>query len=223
MSRVVKVKCIITICLILLRGNFTYSQTYQTRVILNRSDSLLKVNLGEKLFSYCKFDSNTYYEYKNAFGKTHWKKLLISSKTKGNFVSTDIEYKFKFPCPQEDSLKGNISVFLDSNLKLRQKIVFDFIPKFLLHDSVCQFISKSEVLEIASKQNLKKGIKDIKCFFSCDKNSSIHKWIWQIDNYISEYKDSDGHSHGKVEILTIDAITKEILSLDKNAIYGHHE
>jgi len=59
-----------------------FGQKYKTDFIISKADSILKSQLGDTLFSFVKYDKNTYYEYKSIWGKTNWERLNKYKKTK---------------------------------------------------------------------------------------------------------------------------------------------
>ncbi len=63
---------------------FVFGQKYMTADIRAKADSILRIHIGDTVFSnYCFYDTDTYYEYRDIFGKSHWE---ILNKFKKKFL-----------------------------------------------------------------------------------------------------------------------------------------
>jgi|WetSurMetagenome_2_1015567.scaffolds.fasta_scaffold121772_1 hypothetical protein len=184
-----------------------HGQTYETKMIIDKADSILKLRVGDRLHQYFKYDTNSYYEYKGFNNKSHWKALIKSKKTKGKFINTDVRFYLDYPLIK--GISGTTHIVFDSNLNLADSLYLDFIPDFLFHNTDCNFISNESVLKIASDSLKEKGLYDVKPYLNYDNQRK--RYVYEINNTLTNQKDAFGNSHGDMEVLIIDAITKEIL------------
>ena len=106
---------------------FAYSQKYKTEEVIRTAKSYLEDVVGPELIVYFELDSNSYYEYRNSFGKSKWERIIEGKKTKGNFVNGhNIRFTLKHPeflfAP---SSYRDVYVKLDSALRLENNIDLD--------------------------------------------------------------------------------------------------
>ena len=192
-----------------------FGQNYKTDFIISKADSILKSQLGDTLFSFVKYEKNTYYEYKSIWGKTKWERLNKCKKTKGKFVSVDMRWFVEIPfpnCPEFDSIKGRTSIRLDSLLRPIEKPYLDFIPDIYWSKKKCNLISKETAIQIAKSQKLKQGIEPLSGKLEYD--IKVKSFIWEISNYLTRMQIINGSNSGQVEIVKIDANTSEIKNHD---------
>jgi hypothetical protein len=186
-------------------------QTYKTDFIISTGDSILKSYIGDSLFRYVKYDTDTYYEFKTIFGKTNWETLNKFKNTRGIFINVDMRWFIEIPypkCPVIDTIRGMTSFVLDSALHPIEKPYLDFIPYFYWSGENCNLITKQEALIIAQGQDLKNGVEPIEGHLEFDLRDN--RYIWTISNYLTREKDFKNNICGQVELLVIDAITGEI-------------
>jgi hypothetical protein len=176
-------------------------------MIIDKADSILKLRVGDRLHQYFKYDSNSYYEYKRFNNRSHWKALIKSKKTKGKFINTDVRFYLDYPLIK--GISGTAHIEFDSNLNLVGSLNLDFIPDFLLQNKDCDFISNESALKVASDSLKEKGLYEIKPYLHFDLQRK--RYVYEINNTLTVKKDAFGNSHGDMEVLIIDAITKEIL------------
>ena len=192
-----------------------FGQNYKTDFIISKADSILKSQLGDTLFSFVKYDKNTYYEYKSIWGKTKWERLNKCKKTKGKFVYVDVRWFVEIPfpnCPEFDSIKGETSFRLDSLLRPIEKPYLDFIPDIYWTKKKCNLISKETAIQIEKSQKLKQGIEPLSGKLEYD--IKVKSFIWEISNYLTRMQIINGSNSGQVEIVKIDANTSEIKNHD---------
>lgn len=161
---------------------------------------------------YCFFDTDTYYEYKDILGESHWQTLNTYKKTKGKFVKIDMRWDLNIPyphCPSLDSICGNTSILLDANLNPINKPNYSFIPDFYWTKDTCYFITKENAIAITRSLPLKQGIEpiDAKLHYNANTNS----YYWEVYQYLSRYFRFDGvPPNGEIELIQIDAINGTI-------------
>jgi len=189
-----------------------FGQKYLTAEVKAKADSILKLYIGDTVFSnYCFYDKDTHYEYRDIFGNHHWETLNKFKKTKGKFVNVDMRWKLIIPypsCTAYTTIKGNTSIVLDSLLRPIQKPYLDFIPDFYWTNDSCNLINKEKALTIAKRQNLKVGIDTLEATINYDSKTKI--FFWEVSQTLWIKKDSSNNNYGKKEIITIDAKTAEI-------------
>ena len=185
-----------------------------TADIRAKSDSILSTYIGDIVFSNnCFYDTNTYYEYRDIFGKSHWETLNRFKKTKGKFVKVDVRWNVIIPyptCSAYDSIKGNTSFVLDSLLRPTQKPNFDFIPDFYWTNDSCHLINRDEALTIAKRQNLKPAIDTLKATINYDKKTKT--FSWEVSQTLWIKKNELNDDYGESEIVNIDAKTGKVIS-----------
>jgi len=173
------------------------AQTFGTTSIIKKADSILKATVGERLYQFYTYDSDTYYEYVKKNGKTSWETLNKKAKTKGNFVNTNVRFDFKHP--EHYWITGYTGIKLDANLELIDSLNTNFIPEFLVNDQPCNFISAEEALEIANPILEQNGINQVTCQLTFDLRAQVY--IWTVEDLIYEnYSD----------FVNINAVTGEI-------------
>ena len=197
-----------------------FGQNYKTNFIISKADSILKSQLGDTLFSYVKYDTDTYYEYKSIWGKTNLERLNKYKKTKGKFIKVDVRWFVEIPfpnCPEFDTIKGSTSFRLDSLLRPIEKPHLDFIPDIYWTKKNCNLISKETAIQIAKNEKLEEGIEPLSGKLEYDKK--VKSFIWEISNYLTRMRIFKNRDSGQVEIVKIDASTGKITNHDVY-IYG---
>lgn len=200
-----------------------HGQSYDTKMIIDKADSILRNSISEHVYQYFKFDSGSYYIYSGFFRDitfykdyrgtlNSWgvKRLIKNKKTKGNFNSVDVRFIYQNPDIKEVS--GLVFIKFDSQLKLVEPLYLDFIPDFVLENRPCDFITKETALKIAKDSLNKKGLYEIEAYLGYD--AQRKRYTYEIENTLTEEKDFRGNNTGNVEVIIIDAITKEILYHD---------
>jgi hypothetical protein len=204
-----KIAKISILCLFL--TTLLFGQKYKTDFIISKADSIIKSQLGDTLFSYLKYDKNTYYEYESICKKTNWETLDKYKKTKGAFTSVDVRWLAEIPfpnCPEFSTIKGNVSVQLDWLLRPIRKSNLEFIPDIYWTKKKCNLISKEAAIQIAKNQKLEQGIEPICGTLKYDTKDKL--FIWEIYNYLTRMKNIRNIDIGQVETIKIDAMTGDI-------------
>ena len=196
-----------TIILLLFIYQSIAGQTYPTKMIIAKADSILKITVGDSVYKYYHYDKLSCYEYNNSKNKPNLKYLTKNKNTKGHFRYADVRFYFSHPI-----LKGICiltSVKLDSNLNLMDSICLEQIPDFIKQGKPCDFISSEKALGIAKDSIKYKGIEQVKEYF--DYNSKHKRYVYIVYNVLSRQPDSQGLDSGEEETIIIDAITGKIL------------
>jgi hypothetical protein len=205
-----------SILLIFVSFNSLHGQTYDTKMIIAKADSILKQRVGDTLYQYFKYDKNSYYEYQGFKNESNWKALVKGKKTKGKFVNTDVRFYLDYPFV--NGIRGTAHIQLNSDLNLVGSIPLDFVPEFLLKNKKCDFMSKEKALEIAKDSLKYKGIDKMESYLEYE--SKYKRYVYTIHNILTKQTDSNGRNSGESETLKIDAITGKILDHWKGE-YGY--
>ena len=198
--------------------NCVIAQQYKTAHVKQVGDSILRKCLGDSLFRFVKYDTDTYYEYKTSAGESKWETLDEFEYTKGDFVKVDIRWHVKIPypnCSSFDTIKGNTSFVLNRKLKPTEKPYLKFIPRFFWNNAPCNLISKEEAISIASKKFKEKGIYPITAYISYDPYSK--KFTWSVSNVLSRSMDWANNAYGWQENVELDALKGKIIYYGKNS------
>jgi hypothetical protein len=205
-------KQIFFLLIILFNLTDTFGQKHSTKKIRELADSILIEYVGDTIFEkYCTYDTDTYYEYKNIFGKTKWETLDKFKKTKGRFVKVDMRWLFSilYPeCPYFNTINGRTSFYLDSLLKPKNIPDLSFIPEKYWQKDSCNILDKEVILNIAKQQNLKNGIKPIEAKVTYNKDLKI--FIWEITQILREDEENDDER--SIEEVIINANTGEVIT-----------
>lgn len=184
-----------------------FSQTYETKRVIAKADSILKARAGKYLYQFFKYDKQTYYEYAIRKNKLKWKTLNKEPLTKGNFKKSYV--RFNFSHPDYPWIQQFTSVRFDSLLNLSEPFDLNFIPKFLMEGKPSNYISKKQAIEIAKSTALKDRIKRIEARLTY--NGKTESYNWEITNYLSEHS---------IDTVYIDPITGKVLKYDYDLYYG---
>lgn len=189
------------------------SQSYQTKEVIEKAESYLKLAVGDELSKYFQLDPNSYYEYKTRLGRKNWRSINKGSKTKGDFVNgKNIRFTLKhpkFPYPT------TVTVPLTSDLSLESKINLERIPDFLLDGRESDWLSVGQIDSIINKQNLKVAKEKPRKYL--EYYIKEKKYYWAVINTLKEEKCSSD-----VEILNINPKSGEILKHSEETLFVLH-
>lgn len=175
-------------------------QSYSCGEIISKAEDNLKEAVGEQAFQYFKYDGSANYNYRTKAGKERWKKLPKSSKTRGDFIGTQIKFVLEHPDYKYKWVNKFAFVKLDSSLNLKEKIYINHIPSFILLNKPSNWLTEEEIDGIINKQDLKPAVKPVVKRLEFDEKAREH--YWQVFNTLSEER-----CFADVEILSIDPVT----------------
>lgn len=201
----------------LLISLISIAQKYETDLVISTAKSFLKDAVGPELINYFELDTNSYYEYKNFWGKTKWEEILHGKKTKGDFVNG---HHIRFTLKHPDFLFApetyrNIYVKLDSTLNLIEEINLETLPNFLLRDTTSNWLTPNQIDSVANNQNLITSVKPLSKHLTYNYNN--RKYYWMVFNTIHEAK-----CYSDCEILHIDPVTGRIEEHKKERLHIMH-
>lgn len=207
-------KIVLTACLVFFSA-ITYGQRYYPKDIITKADSIMKITVGDRIFNkYYHYSTDCYYQYKNARGKTHWKALTLTKRTKKIFNGMYVNYLFCLDTFNIACLTS--SVHFDGNLKRTDSIQVDFIPAYVWEGKKCNFITDSMALTIAKQTFTRPGIKPIKMGLEYDYKKKAYSW--NVTNTITENTDGLGRKYGDMQLCTIDAMSGKVIDFT-NALF----
>lgn len=167
------------IIFLLLLPSAGWAQQYAIADITSKADNVLIQNLGRRQLNYCTFDDHSFYGYKK--GKhIHYKVFDKQGKTKKHFVSATLRYNFMMPypaCKWLDTVKGTITIVLDSMLGLSNQPDTRFIPETAITGAPCDFIPLQDVLNIAKEEKIQGSIVPPYTYLSYNDSSKQYEWI----------------------------------------------
>ena len=203
------------ICLLLL--TFSISSAAQ-RITTDRaraiSDSLMKIQLGDRLFSHFSLTTG-YYTYTHRNGYELTGSFLEKKKIPKNFKSLHFLYHFTYP--DVKGVGGGLWVIIDENLKLRDSLNFDFIPDFVIDDKPSNYIGVDEALKIASANFKEKGLEITQPELSY--NSKRKLYTYKVFNKTTKTINAMGKDAGEMEVIEINSLTGSVEELLKG-YYG---
>lgn len=195
----------LTILILILTCELSFSQTYLTSEVIEKAEFYLKDAVGDPLFEYFELGPNSFYEYKTKSGKSKWKEITKGKRTKGTFINgKNINFVLNHPDFQYPYVSKTVYVEFDSDLNLIREVYIDQIPKFLLYNRTSDWLTESELDSIIKLQNLKKPIEPISKHLEF--NTKTKEYYWIVFNTL--YKEK---CFSDEEILHINPISGNII------------
>jgi hypothetical protein len=168
----------LTILILILTCELSFSQTYLTSEVIEKAEFHLKEAVGDSLFKYFELGPNSDYKYQTKTGKYKWKDISKGKKTKGKFIDgKHINFVLNHPDFQYPYAKKTVYVELDSNLNLIRDIYVDQIPEFLMRNEQSDLLSENEIDNIIMKQNLKTPVEPFSKRLEFDTKTKEYHWI----------------------------------------------
>jgi hypothetical protein len=198
----------------LISSTSLFGQRYSTNDILKKADSIMISAVGLSLFNeHFQLDSTSYCKTRTTFNDeiTY---LTRTKSTNGKIKLIAVRYTFYLNKFEQPSV--STSVIFDKDLNLKQPLDTAFIPKFILQQTASDFLTKEDVVKIASDNFAKKGIKPIESFLTYDPNKK--SYLWTVTNTLSEWIGNNNEVIRQVELLEINAITGEVVNFYPNAL-----
>lgn len=194
---------------------FLFSQKIKTENVIKVSDSILKLEVGENLFKYFSISEGSYYKYrKNEKTETTGKFL---SKKRLNKNITEIWVLYHFECLELQNARSGLWIKLNEELNLIETLKIEFIPEFLKNNLPSNFVTNENAEKIIEKSLKQKGFEISKPELKFDEKKG--KYIYYSINKLTKSKNANGKDSGETEIIEIDALNGEVLSI-KKGYYG---
>ena len=192
-----------------------FSQKIKTENIIKTTDSILTASVGQNLLKYFTISEGSFYKYKTN----------NNYETTGKFLSkrilrkkvTEIWVLYHFQSEELQNVASGFWIKLNEKLNLIEPLKIEFIPDFLKKNLPSNFITNENAEKIAVKSFKEKGFEISKPKLKFDEKKT--KYIYYSINKITKSKNANGSDCGETEIIEIDALTGEVLSLGKG-YYG---
>lgn len=182
------------------------ASSQQTKQVIERSDSILKSLVGERLSGYFSLSQGSYYTFNKRNGSIRTGGILNRKKLPRAFTALNFLYHFNYPAIK--GVRGGIWLKLNKNFTLSETVNFDFIPDFLIEDTASNFISADSVLIVAKASFKEKGFEITTPELSYHKQ--FKKYMYAVYNKLTKFFNTAGGDNGEMEIIEIDAITGKI-------------
>jgi hypothetical protein len=168
----------LTILILILTCELSFSQTYLTSEVIEKAEFHLKEAVGDSLFKYFELGPNSDYKYQTKTGKYKWKDISKGKKTKGKFIDgKHINFVLNHPDFQYLYIRKTVYVELDSHLNLIREVYIDQIPKFLLRNEPSDWLSENKIDSIVKQQNLKSPVEPFSKRLEFDTKTKEYYWI----------------------------------------------
>lgn len=189
----------------------TYSQPTRTRDAVVISDSLLKSQIGDRLFQYFNISEGSYYNYTDRRNKQWTGKFLGKKRLPKSFVTLNFLYHFNYP--EIKGIKGGLWLRFDKDFKLIDTLHFEFIPKFLIDNKPSEFISVDSALAIVIS-NIKPNSYKISTP-TLAYNKKIKQYTYSASHDLTIILNNAGKDIGEFEIIEINATTGSLIRIAK--------
>ncbi len=168
----------LTILILILTCELSFSQTYQTSEVIEKAEFYLKEAVGDYSFKYFELGPNSDNKYQTKTGEYKWKDISKGKKTKGKFIDgKHINFVLNHPDFKYPYARKTVYIELDSNLNLIREVYVDQIPKFLLRNEPSDWLTENKINSIIELQNLKKSIEPISKRLEFDTKKKEYYWI----------------------------------------------
>jgi hypothetical protein len=188
-----------------------FSQKIKTENVIKVSDSILKLEVGENLFKYFSISEGSYYKYRVNKKSESTGKFL--SKKRLNKHTTEIWVLYHFECSELQNARSGLWIKLNEKLNLIETLKIKFIPEFLKNNLPSNFLTNENAEKIIEKTLTQKGFEISKPKLKFDEKKS--KYIYYSINKLTKTKNTNGKDSGETEIITIDALNGDLISIEK--------
>ncbi|MES2776453.1 MAG: hypothetical protein V4722_19910 [Bacteroidota bacterium] len=188
-----------------------YSQATKMGEAVVIADSLLKSQIGDRLFQYFSISEGSYYSYADRRGKQRTRKFLGKKRLPKSFVTLNFFYHFSYP--EIKGVSGGLWLLFDKDFKLTDTLNLEFVPKFLTENKPSEFISVDSALVIV-KSNFKPNNNKISTP-SLAYNDKIKQYTYTAAHEMTIVLNKAGKDIGELEVIELNAVTGKIISFDK--------
>ena len=189
----------------------TYSQPTRTSEAVVIADSLLKSQIGDRLFQYLSISEGSYYSYSDRRNKQWTGKFFGKKRLPKSYVTLNFLYHFNYP--EIKGVKGGLWLIVDKDFKLIDTLNFEFISRFLSDNKPSEFISVDSALAIV-KSNIKPNNYKISTP-SLAYNDRIKQYTYSASHDLTITLNNAGKDIGEFEIIEINATTGSLIIIDK--------
>ena len=178
-------------------------------------DSLLKSQVGDRLFQYFSISDGSYYSYVDKRNKNWTGKFLSKNRLPKSFVTLNFLYHFNYP--EIEGVRSGTWLIVDRDFKQINTLNLGFIPYFLKDDKPSNFISFDSSLIIAKNNFTQKGL--VITTPELSYNNKLKLYTYTICNELTRTLNQAGKDSGEMEVIEINAVTGKIERLEKS-YYG---
>lgn len=189
----------------------TYSQSTKTKEAIITADSILKSQIGDRLFQYFSISEGSYYSYSDRHGKQWTGKFLGKKRLPKSFVTLNFLYHFDYP--NINGVRGGLWLIFDKDFKLIDTLNFEFIPKFIVENKPSEFISVDSALTIAKSNSKPNSYKTTIPTLAYDEKSK--QYIYTALHDLTVVLNDAGKDIGEFEVIEINATTGSIINISK--------
>lgn len=192
-------------------SSVVFSQRIKTEKVIQTSDSILKSEVGERIFKSFEISVGSYYKYQTKSKYVSYGKFLSKRSFKKNTTEIWILYHFR-----HGNLKAGMWLKLNAELKPIEPLELNFIPEFLKNNEPSNFITYEKAQQIATDSFRKNSLEvdNPKLIFDDKKG----KYIYLIISKITKTKNQIGQDAGETEIVEIDALDGKVSDIST----GHY-
>jgi hypothetical protein len=201
---------IILVGLLLFSFN-TYSQSTKTKEAIVIADSILKSQIGDRLFQYFSISEGSYYSYAGRRRKESTGKFLGKKRLPKSFSTLNFLYHFEYP--DIKGVKGGLWLIVDKDLKLIDTLNLEFIPKFIVKNKPSDFISVDSAFTIA-KSNSKPNSYNVS-IPSLTYDEKLKQYIYTASHDLTVVLNNAGKDIGEFEVIEINATTGNLINISK--------
>jgi hypothetical protein len=201
---------IILVGLLLFSFN-TYSQSTKTKEAIVIADSILKSQIGDRLFQYFSILEGSYYSYAGRRRKECTGKFLGKKRLPKSFSTLNFLYHFEYP--DIKGVKGGLWLIVDKDLKLIDTLNLEFIPKFIVKNKPSDFISVDSAFTIA-KSNSKPNSYNVS-IPSLTYDEKLKQYIYTASHDLTVVLNNAGKDIGEFEVIEINATTGNLINISK--------
>jgi hypothetical protein len=189
----------------------TYSQSAKTKEAVVIADSILKSQIGDRLFQYFSISDGSYYSYADRRGKQLTGKFLGKKRLPNSFLTLNFLYHFDYP--EIKGIRGGLWLIVDKDFKLIATLNFEFIPKFIVENKPSDFISVDSALTIAKSNSKPNSYKTSIPTLAYDEK--LKQYIYTASHDLTVALNAVGKDMGEFEVIEINATTGNIINISK--------
>jgi len=182
-------------------------QRILTKQAITIADSILKSEIGERLFKHFKISEGSFHTYEGQSRKRTGK-FLSKKRLPKSFTSLKFLYHFNYP--DIKGVSGGLWIVLDKNFELNNELDFEFIPEFLIQNKESNFISADSALSLAKNKFKHEGLKVSEPQLSY--SYEMKDYIYTVTNILTRTV-NQGRESGEMEVIEIIATTAKVKQL----------
>ncbi|MGC4099971.1 hypothetical protein [Ferruginibacter sp.] len=187
----------------------TYAQRTKKAVVI--ADSILRSQIGDRLFQYFSVSGGSYYSYAGRKGKQRTWRFLQKKRLPKSFVTLNFLYHFDYP--KIEGVRGGLWLIVDKDFQLIDSLNFEFIPKFIVENKPSEFISVDSASAIVQSNSKPNSYKVSIPILSYDEKSK--QYIYTASHTLTVVLNATGKDMGDFEVIEINATTGNIINISK--------